>query len=334
MKIALTYDLKETYLQRGFSPEAAAEFDSRETIDALAAQLAGLGHSVERWGSLPEFLPKLLAGQRPDLVFNICEGHQALSREAQVPSVLDAFGIPYTFSSAEVLGLTLHKGWTKHLVRGLGVKTAAFTVLQDLDDLAGFVSVPQPELTYPLFVKPVADGTSKGISVSSRVFDAEALAQQAKALLATYQQPVLVETYLPGREWTVGLVGTGRRARVIGAMEICFKDPAASGIYSYAAKFIQNEAWIDYRKADPEHEQLLAEQALKIWRGLNCRDAGRIDFRMDDQGHLNFLEINPLAGLNPDYGDLPIIGRLSGYDYARLISDILESAALRLKDLR
>ena len=337
MNIALTYDLKEDYLARGYSSEAAAEFDSRETIDALAAVIVAQGHTVARIGNQQALLAALHAGIQPDLVFNLCEGEKGVGREALVPALLEAHGIPCVFSDSAVMALSMHKGLCKLAVRGLGVPTADFTVVETLAQLEGLPAQDAIEgfphampLAFPLFAKPLAEGTSKGISGSSRIESLEALHQVCGAILAQYQEPVLLESFLPGREFTVGIVGTGAQAQVVGAMEIVYQDEAAGGIYSYVSKCIENERWIRYEAAEFPVRQQLDQLALKIWRGLGCRDGGRLDFRMDAQGTLHFLEINPLAGLNPDYGDLPILGRLHGWRYETLVKAILGSAIARV----
>lgn len=337
MNIALTYDLKDDYLARGYSSEAAAEFDSRETIEALATVMAAQGHTIERIGNLQALLAALHAGIRPDLVFNLCEGEKGVGREALVPALLEAYDIPCVFSDSAVMALSLHKGLCKLAVRGLGVPTADFTVVESLKQLEEWSGKDKQRdfsqagpLAFPLFAKPIAEGTSKGISRLSRIESLESLHQVCASLLAQYQQPVLLESFLPGREFTVGIVGTGEQAQVVGAMEIVYQDEAAGGIYSYESKFVENERLIRYEAAESSVRQVLDLQALKVWRGLGCRDGGRLDFRMDAQGVLHFLEINPLAGLNPDYGDLPILGRLHGWSHEALVKAILSSAINRI----
>ncbi|NCA99757.1 MAG: D-alanine--D-alanine ligase [Clostridia bacterium] len=331
MHIALTYDLKEDYLARGFAPEMAAEFDSLETINALAETIMRLGHAVTRIGNYAALADWLALGQRPDLVFNICEGEQGLGREARVPALLETVQIPFVFSDVAVLTLALHKGLSKLAVRGLGLATTDFYQVESLASLDRLIAGTVP-LSFPLFVKPVAEGTSKGIDGLSRIDTADRLYQRCSELLERFRQPVLIERYLPGREFTVGIVGTGAKARVVGIMEIVFAHEDTASIYSYAAKFVDNSSWIRYQVPEPEICQTLSEAALKIWRGFGCRDGGRIDFREDEAGVLQFLEINPLAGLNPDYGDLPIICKLAGLNYDELVGAILASAIERLEE--
>src|SRR6185503_4879219 len=157
---------------------------------------------------------RLSAGARWDLVFNYAEGMFGFAREAQVPALLDAFQIPYTFSDGLVFALTLHKGMTKHVVRDMGIPTPDFTVVSTASDAENV------RLPFPVFVKPVAGGSSVGISAASYVADRSALDSTCRDLLHRFHQPVLVEAFLPGRELTVGIVGTGPRAKVIGVMEV------------------------------------------------------------------------------------------------------------------
>lgn len=324
MKIGLTFDLQSDYLRRGYTREEIAEFDTEETITAIESALRNLGHEVERIGGLEELLVELTSGKRPPLVFNICEGSFGFSREAQVPAVLDAFQIPYTFSDAMVLAVTLHKALTKRIVNDLGVVSPCFALIETIED------INEVDLPYPLFAKPVAEGSSKGISGCSTIYDFKSLKKVCLELLTKYRQPVLIEEFLPGREFTVGILGTGKKADVIGAMEVVFKNDEAQGTYSYASKFINNSEWVEYRRVDDKLFDLIKKEALQVWRGLGGKDAGRIDFRMDQSGRLNFLEINPLAGLNPIYGDLPIICRLYEIPYEHLIKGIMDSALERM----
>ena len=324
MKVGITYDFREDYLRKGFSREEVAEFDTEETIGALQATLNELGYETERIGGFEDLARMLLAGRRTDMVFNICEGMYGIGREAQVPAILDGYRIPYTFSDAAVLAVTLHKGLTKRIVRDLGIATPGFAVIDTDDDIA------DARLKYPLFAKPVAEGTGKGITGFSKIADSAELRAVCGELLRKYRQPVLVEEFLPGREFTAGIVGTGKSAQVIGAMEVLFVDTGTKGIYSYESK-ANYENRIAYNKADEDILPIMEEAALKVWRGLGCRDAGRMDFRMDDAGQLNFLEVNPLAGLNPIHSDLPIICRMYGIPFKDLIGAIMDSARARME---
>ena len=323
MKIGITYDLREEYLHRGFSEEDAAEFDSVETIEAIEAGLAGLGHQTHRIGSIRSLTSHLAAGRRWDLVFNIAEGLNGFGRESQVPALLDAYDIAYTFSDPIVLGLTLHKALAKHLVRDMGIDTPDFVVFDRDADLDGF------RLPCPVFAKPVAGGSSMGISRASKICHPQALLPVCRGLRKRFRQPVLVECFLPGREFTVGIVGTGPAARVLGTLEILLQPEAEPELYSYTNKR-DYERLVRYRLADDAVAEQVMDLALCVWTRLNCRDAGRVDVRLDLSGRPSFLEVNPLAGLHPEHSDLIILCRMLGIRFEQLLEMILESAAERI----
>ncbi len=326
LHIGLTYDLREVYLAEGCTEEETAEFDRVETIDLLAGALESLGHTTDRIGHARELMGRLVRGDRWDLVFNICEGLHGIAREAQVPAILDVYGIAYTFSDPLVMALTLDKGMTKNVLRAHGVPTADFTVVKSLDDLK------RVRHAFPLFAKPIAEGTGKGIDPGSIVNDPKALAERCRYLLEQFAQPVLVETYLPGREFTVGLWGTGDEAEAIGTLEIVLRESAEPNVYSYVNKE-RCEELVDYVPVwagkDPV-VKLCEEIALDAWRALDCRDGGRIDLRCDAKGHPLFMEVNPLAGLHPSHSDLPMICTACNIPYEDLIRRIVESARTRI----
>jgi D-alanine-D-alanine ligase len=322
IRVGLAYDLRDDYLAAGYGLEETAEFDRPDTIAALEAALAGQGFAVDRIGSVRQLAARLVAGERWDLVFNIAEGLRGVGREAQVPALLDAYDIPYTFSDPMVMGLALHKGMTKHVIRDHGIPTAPFAVIESRADLAGL------ELPYPLFAKPVAEGTGKGVTPASRVATPATLRTVVAALLERFRQPVLVETFLPGREFTVGIIGSAADAEAVAVMEVVLGERAEAGVYSYANKE-ECEERVIYRLADDEEARRAAVVALAAWRALGCRDAGRVDLRSDADGQPSFLEVNPLAGLHPEHSDLPIMCRLAGIDYGTLIGRIAGSALRR-----
>jgi D-alanine-D-alanine ligase len=321
VRIGFTYDLRDDYLREGYGAEACAEFDEAVTIDAIATTLTALGHTVDRIGGVRNLTRRLTAGDNWDLVFNYAEGMFGFAREAQVPSLLDAFQIPYTFSDGLVFALTLHKGMTKHVVRGLGIRTPFFAVVSSEAEIAAV------KLPYPLFCKPVASGSSVGVSAASYVADAASLSATCRDLIAKYRQPALVETFLPGREFTVGISGTGDRARVIGVLEVTLTGNAEAHGYSYANKKQVNAR---YQVINDAPAKETADLALRAWRGLGGRDLGRIDCRCDRDGRPHFLEVNPLAGLHPELGDIVILADLVGVSYQQLIESIVVSACERI----
>jgi D-alanine-D-alanine ligase len=323
MTIGLTYDLRQDYLDAGYSREQTAEFDRVETIEGIENALQALGHRTQRIGNIKRLVGLLAAGERWDMVFNICEGLFGMGREAQVPALLDAYEIPYTFSGPLILALALDKAMTKTQVRSFGVPTPDFAVVAAPEDVAS-VALP-----FPLFAKPLAEGTGKGIDSRSKVDSPQQLAAVCGELLAKFNQPVLVETFLPGREFTVGILGSGREAEAIGVMEVLLKPEAEANAYSYVNKE-KYEELVQYALAPEAEAAACRDVALRAWRGLGCLDGGRVDVKMDCGGAVNFIEVNPLAGLNPVHSDLPIICRLLGIPYQELIARIVASASVRL----
>jgi D-alanine-D-alanine ligase len=324
VRIGLTYDLKDDYSVLGLPEHDVAEFDSPATIEAIEAALRDLGHAVERVGHVRALAAKLVAGWRCDLVFNIAEGVAGFGRESQVPALLEAYAIPYTFSDPLVCALTLHKGMAKHVARGCGIPTPSFALVGSPQEAAA-VALP-----LPLFAKPVAEGSSKGITAKSLVTSKAALVEVCTELLERYRQPVLVEEFLSGREFTVGVLGTGAAARALATLEVVLLEDADAGVYSYRNK-TQWRNLVDYRLLETGRLRTDVEAvALATWRCLGCRDAGRVDVRLDGEGTPQMLEVNPLAGLTPGYSDLPIMAELSGMSYGTLIGEILRCTLARL----
>ena len=322
MTIGLTYDLRDDYLAAGFSEDETAEFDREDTIQVLQQTLQDLGYETDRIGNIKHLTRRLAAGDRWDIVFNIAEGFRGFGREAQVPALLDAYEIPYTFSDPLVLCLTLHKAMTKAVVRDLGIPTPDFCVVESMSDLEML------DLPFPVFAKPVAEGTSKGITAASKIWSESQLISVCAQSLIAYKQPVLVEAFLPGREFTVGILGTGKDATAIGVMEVILRDTAEPGVYSYQNKE-RYEELVEYLLAKDAMAEKAKEIALAVWHGIGCRDAGRVDIRADANGVPNFMEVNPLAGLHPQHSDLPIIANMVGVTYRSLIEAILHSAFAR-----
>ena len=319
----MTYDLRDDYLAAGMSEEETAEFDKIDTIEAIEKAIRTAGHETVRIGNVTSLVQHLAKNERWDLVFNIAEGLHGFGREAQVPALLDAYQIPYVFSGPLVQAVTLHKGIAKHVVRDSGLPTPAFAVINCAGDIAGV------DLPYPLFAKPVAEGTGKGINAASKITDHKMLQTTCENLLATFRQPVLVETFLPGREFTVGIVGNGADARSLGVLEVVLLADSEPDVYSYHNKaFFEN--LVEYHAVDDAEAQKAVEVALACYRVLGCNDAGRVDLRSDSNGLPNFIEINSLAGLHPEISDLSILAGKYGINYQQLISSIIDAAIKRL----
>ncbi|MDA1097847.1 MAG: D-alanine--D-alanine ligase [Proteobacteria bacterium] len=316
------YDLRDDYLALGFSDEQTAEFDKRETINQITEALSGLGYAVEPIGHGRRLAAALSNGQRWDLVFSIAEGVRGRSREAQVPALCELFDQAYVFSDPLTMAVTLDKAMAKRIVRDCGIATAPFVVLESgSETLADWNH-------YPAFVKPLAEGTGKGCELASLVDNEAELRAAAMSLILRFGQPALVEAYLPGREFTVGIIGNGAHAHVIGTMEILLNADAEPGVYSYTNK----EEWerlVTYRRADDEEAGRAADCALAAYRALGCHDAARLDLRSDRTGTPVFLEANPIAGLNMTHSDLPMLAAQNGITYADLLAMIVTAAVER-----
>jgi len=323
MKIGMTFDLRDTYLADGYGEQETAEFDRAETIDELERALQQLGHDTDRIGHARQLVCRLASGDRWDLVFNIAEGLRGFGREAQVPGVLEAFEIPYTFSDPLASSLTLHKGLTKRVLRDCRIPTAPFHEVCERDDIG------RVELPFPLFVKPVAEGTSKGIDGASRVKNHAELRRACERILTELRQPALVESFLPGREFTVGITGTGAAAAVIGTLEIELLQGAEHHSCTYLNKE-HCEELCRYVLAPDSVSANAGPMALAAWRACGCRDGGRVDLRTDENGNLFVLEINPLPGLHPTHSDLPMLCTAVGMTYVELIERIVTSAVQRV----
>jgi D-alanine-D-alanine ligase len=323
IKVGLTYDLRSEYLRMGYSDEEVAEFDFDETVEAIEDTLGSLGYQTCRIGTVKQLAAALVAGEKWDIVFNICEGMYGIGREAQVPALLDAWKIPYVFSDPLVLSLTLHKAMTKRVVRDAGIPTADFRVVKSVQETA------KVDLRFPLFAKPLAEGTGKGIDGNSVISNPEELQRVVNDLLVRFNQPVLIERFLSGREFTVGITGTGHNASVTGTMEIMLNDRAEKDVYSYLNKE-ECDSYVEYTVPEREIAERCEKVALDAWQQLGCQDGGRVDIRCDENGDPNFIEVNPLAGLHPVHSDLPILSRLNGISYPELIERIMNSALEKL----
>jgi D-alanine-D-alanine ligase len=322
MKVGLTYDLRSWYIDRGYSMDETAEFDKQETVDALENSLKQMGHETEPIGNTFQLIEALAAGKRWDIVFNITEGLYGDGRESVVPAILDQYRIPYVFSGPVIMGISLNKHLAKMVVAASGVPVSPGQLINSINELENL------KLEYPLFVKPVSEGTGKGITSKSLVKSSQELKKMVEWILSEFHQPALVEEYLPGREFTVGIVGTGTDAVAIGGMEVICANNLP---YSVEVK----ENYLEYCQYKPLDSDIIAEcksVALSAWKALDAVDAGRIDLKADRHGKICFIEANPLAGLNPVHSDLPILSRMYGIEYQTLMEMIMKSAIKRIKN--
>jgi D-alanine-D-alanine ligase len=305
------------------------EFDSPETIQALADALASLGHEVELLGDGERLVGRLLAGPRPDLIWNIAEGTGGgRAREARVPALLEMFDIPYTGSDPLTLAATLDKDCAKRLVSFDGVSTPPW-VLFDGNWMAARRALAK--LRFPVFIKPAFEGSSKGILATSIVAELEPLKQALELLFETYRQPVLVEEFIDGDELTVGLLGN-RPPEVIGIMRVLPRGPT-QGPFVYSLDVKRDwQGQVHYEcpaQLSPQDTHAVRAAALACWHALGCRDVARFDFRLR-KGVPYFLETNPLPGLSPISGDLVLLSGSLGIEYPDLIARILQAALERL----
>lgn len=321
MKIGLTFDLRSWYIDRGYTMEETAEFDKQETVDALENSLGMMGYETDLIGNTFQLIEALAAGRRWDIVFNITEGLYGDGRESVVPAILDQYRIPYVFSGPVIMGISLNKHLAKLVVASAGVPVSPGYLVTELRD------IDNCNLRYPLFVKPVSEGTGKGITEKSIINSREELRKMIEWILAEFSQPALVEEYLPGREFTVGIVGSGDKAEAIGGMEII-----CSNNLPYSVEVKENyQNYCKYAPLGADISDECKSVALKAWKALGAVDAGRIDLKADRDGKICFIEANPLAGLNPVHSDLPILSRMSGIEYQTLMEMIMKAAVERTK---
>lgn len=317
----------------GLDDDQYAEWDDEETILAVADALATRHQVVlvEATSRLAERIRKI----RPELVFNIAEGASGVSREAQVPAILEMLSVPYSGSDPLTLALCLDKAWTKMILASHKVPTAPFAVVDSMDSLDAALDVP-----FPAMVKPLYEGSSKGIKDDQLVLDRETLADRVMRVISTYRQPAMVEGFLPGREFTVAVLGNGADFKVLPPVEIRFDafPKQANPIYSWEAKWVWDrpEAPLDVFQcpailSDPD---LVAIETVcrNAARALRLRDWSRIDIRMDAEGIPNIIEINPLPGILPDPRNnscFPKAARTAGMNYDEMICAVADAAAMR-----
>ena len=319
MRIGLTYDLRSWYLDRGYSMEDTAEFDKQDTVEAIAGALHKMGFETEPVGNCFQLIEALAAGKKWDLVFNIAEGLYGDGRESVVPAILDQYAIPYVFSGPVIMGISLNKHLTRLVMSAAGIPVSPGMLISEPGD------VEKCNLTYPLFIKPVSEGTGKGITEKSLISSAVELKEMSEWIINRFRQPALVEEYLPGREFTVGVIGTGDETIAIGGMEIECKDNLP-----YSVEFKENyQTYCKYLPMPPDFLEECKHVAMGVWKALGGVDAGRVDVKADRTGRICFMEVNPLAGLHPIHSDLPILSRLTGIDYQSLMEMIMKSAIKR-----
>jgi len=332
LKIALLANLKTNAPKSAWEPpDRWAELDSERTVKAIAEALEQAGHDVTFLEGDISLCQRLKSG-RFDIAFNICEGHQGDARESHVPAILEMLGVPYTGSKVLCLALTLDKPMTKRVLSFHGLPTPRFQVFDDPE------AALDPTLSYPLFVKPAAEGTGKGITGDSVVRNDAELRRQLRWLIETYEQPVLVEQYVEGREITVGILGNSN-LRALPPLEIDLSTcpPEERGIYTSRIKadLPTLPRYLCPASLSKAQVRKLSRLAVAAFRALGCLDVARVDFKLDahDRERPYILEVNPLPGLSPGISDLVFEAEAEGMTHAQLINAILDAALERYPQL-
>lgn len=326
VKIGITYNLKRTDFTQHQAPDAQAEFDSMDTVHAIQSAIELHGLATVLLEADPD-LPEKLNKEKPNFVFNIAEGSGGRAREAQVPALLSLLQIPFTGSDETALCLALDKALCKRLLATYHVPTPRYCVYSP------GAPVRAAGLRYPVIVKPNAEGSSKGIPDVCIAKNAQELHTLVQQNISLYGSDVLVEEYIAGREFTVGLLGNGELVKVFPPMEILYHASPIEGynIYNYTVKQ-EYEKYVSYACPAallPELEQQMTGMAKKIFLALGCRDLARVDFRLNENGAIYFIEINPLPGLAPHYSDYPMLAEFCGVSHEDLVYQILCAGAKR-----
>ncbi|MDD5730031.1 MAG: ATP-grasp domain-containing protein [Candidatus Omnitrophica bacterium] len=331
MKVILTCNLKKSDQTKPV--DYFSEFDSQETVNAITSALKGRGHSVDFVDVENPGLFTYFKKQRVDMVFNIAEGKNGKFRESEIPAMLDYLGIPYTGSNTLSLAVALNKALTKKILKVENIPTPKFQIfLKGNEKLS-------PDLKFPLIVKPNYEGSAKGINKSNVVYSEKELYAKIKDVFSVYNQEALVEEFIDGREFTVGILENGK-VEVLPILEIDFSSCGKSGefFYSWRMKEFQGNNDLGLTptfhcpaRLDKETEEKIKEAALKTHAAVGCSDISRTDIRLSKDNVPYVLEINPLPGLNPKESNFPIMVYAAGMKYEDLINSILMSAAKRRK---
>ena len=325
-KVGVVYNLKHADASNSAAPDAQAEFDSMDTVLAIERAIRACGCGTVLLEA-DETLAGRLVSERPDIVFNIAEGTGGRGREAQAPALMSLLGVPFTGSDETTLCIALDKALTKRLLATYKIPTPRYRVFERGD------AVRASSLRFPVIVKPNAEGSSKGIADVCIAKDAQALRSLVEKNLSLYGGSVLAEEFIPGREFTVGLLGNGDDLTVFPPMEIVYHRSPIDGfnVYNYTVKQ-HYQKYVEYRCPAPLSPELEAEMtrlSKKVFRCLGCRDFARVDFRADENGRLYFIEVNPLPGLAPNYSDFPMLAEFSGVPYEALVQGVLRAGAAR-----
>jgi D-alanine-D-alanine ligase len=333
MRIALTYNLKEKDVSK--PTDYFSEFDSQETVDAISRAISKNGHTVLTVNVGKSDLISFFRKNRVDMVFNIAEGRCGRFRESEVPAILDYLNIPYTGSNTFSLALALNKALTKKILKAENIPTPNFQVFargsEEMD----------PNLKFPLIVKPNCEGSAKGINKNNVVNTKDELYEKIKEIINLYRQEALVEEFIEGKELTVGILENGKTT-ILPILEIDFSNCKQSGEYFYSWRMKEYQGNTDLglvpkfycpARLDKEIEMFVKEIALKTHRALGCFDISRTDVRLSKDNIPFVLEINPLPGLDPKESNFPLMAYAAGIKYEELIKAILLSASDRRREL-
>ena len=335
MNVGLCFNLKKTPDEPpppGMGEDIFAEWDDEETVEAVCSALSRYHRVIPVEGDEEAFAK--FRQLRPDIVFNMAEGFFGASRESQIPAILEMLRIPYTGSDPLTLALCLDKALAKEVLSYHGIPTSPFTMVTDPKKMKNLPSLPS-------IVKPLSEGSSKGIGNGALVRTPKQLKEQISTVLTRYNQPALVEKYLPGREFTVALLGNGSQVQVLPIVEIQFEQLPVdiNPIYSFEAKWIWDtvekplEIFACPARISSSLKKKIQSVCQAAFSALRCRDWCRIDIRLDESGVPNVLELNPLPGIlpNPNANScFPKAARTAGISYTDLINQVLEIACRRV----
>ncbi|MBI5682632.1 MAG: ATP-grasp domain-containing protein [Deltaproteobacteria bacterium] len=333
MRVAVTYNVKSKGVKReGLPPDFYAEWDDEETISAVKDALSERHDVVLIEADKDAYLK--LANEKPDIVFNIAEGIHGRSRESHIPAILEMLEIPYTGSGPLTLGICLDKARAKEMLAYYGIPTSMFFVVHSP------LSTLHSPLSFPLIVKPLYEGSSKGIRNDSVVHNEGELDKKIKWVLDEYKQPALVEEFLEGREFTVAMLGNGDELHCLPIVELNYSTlpQGVNPIYSYEAKWIWDtpdnplEIFTCPAQIDEKLKTETEDICKKAFNMLDLKDWCRIDVRLDASGNPYILELNPLPGILPDPKNnscFPKAARAAGMDYNKLINTVLDIACKR-----
>lgn len=330
MNVSLVYNLKKDPRVEGAPIDYYSEFDSIETIESITAAISSLGHEVNLIEADRQIIDKLLQ-RNPDIVFNVAEGFSGPSRESQVPAILDYLGIPYTGSGVLALALSLDKATAKRLFVQHKIPTPRFQLFKDKDIIL------RKDIIFPLIVKPNCEGSAKGITKSSIVYNKLGLSQEVDRIIWCYEQQALVEEFIDGKELTVGILGNDQFLD-LPILETDFSNCKDSGEYFYSWRMKEYQGNEELGLApefycparlDNGIARKVKEMAYKAHRILGCKDISRVDIRLNKENVPYVLEVNPLPGLDPKESNFPVVTKAYGMDYNRLIGTILKLAISR-----